>query len=184
MKKILNKYFTVSLEKESNDTTKLIEKIKEERWVDSSTIIVNCSPDYSSRLCQEINHKLSYLNSNELYEQISLEMPYPTTNQIYDPYSHGYQLFDRYLGQWITNNIINNCKYLFINSSTLRGKNFNKVRLSVRQHLEPDNYRFASLYVQSSSIFQPHYYVEEFDKEKQGGLLFHWENIDNPNWDY
>lgn len=184
MEKIQSKYFMITPEKESNDIIKLSEGIKNDGWIDSNTVIVNCSPEYSSRLTQELNHRLSHLNKNELYEQVNLEMPYPNTNQVYDPQSHTYVLFDRYLKEWVNNQISNSYKYLFVSSATLRGKNFNKVRLSVKPFLDSENFMFVSLYMQSSSIFEPDFYVEKFDKEKQGGLLFHWENINNPNWDY
>lgn len=179
-----SKYFLVDLNKEHVDSGLLIDKIKEDRWMDSSTIIVNCSPDYSSRLVQLVNHKLSFLNKNELCEVIPLEMPYPNMSQIFNPYSHDYEMFDRYMAEWVKQNINDSYKYLFIDSGTLRGKNFNKVKIFIRPKLEPNQFRFASLYVQSSSIFTPDYYVEKFDKETQGGLLFQWENMDNPNWDY
>lgn len=179
----MNKYFKVSLEKEEKDTDKLITKIKEDGWIDKTTIRVNCSPDYSSRLTQTINHRLSHLNKNELFEVVDLQMPYPNSNQIWNPVTKSYEVFDTYLKNWVNENIFT-CKFLFIDSGTLRGKNFNKVKLSVRPKLDNENFRFATLYVQSSSIFKPDYYVEEFDRDTQGGLLFQWENMDNPNWDY
>lgn len=180
----MDKYFYISYEKELKDSILLIEKIKEEGWISPSTVLVNCSPDYSSRLVQLVNHKLSYLNGNEPFECIPLEMPYPTMSQIYNPCEGEYELFDKYLTEWTRKYITKGNNYLFINSGTLRGRNFTKVKLSIKTKLEYENYRFASLYLQSSSIFQPNYYVEEFDKEKQGGLLFEWENVNNPNWDY
>lgn len=179
----MNKYFKVSLEKENADTDKLISKIKEDGWFDKSTILVNCSPDYSSRLTQTVNHHLSHINKNELFEVIDLQMPYPNSNQIWNPVTKSYEGFDTYLKNWVNENIFP-CKFLFIDSGTLRGRNFNKVKLSVRPKLDNEYFRFASLYVQSSSIFKPDYYVEEFDRDTQGGLLFQWENMDNPNWDY
>ena len=177
-----SKYFAVSLEKEEKDTDKLISLIKEDGWFDSSTIIVNCSPDYSSRLSQTLNHRLSYLNKNELYEVIDMEMPYPNSNQVWNPVTKSYETFDTYLKNWVNEHIFP-CKFLFVDSGTLRGKNFNKVKLSVRPKLDNEYFRFASLYVEKSSIFRPDYVVEEFDGA-EGGLLFQWENMDNPNWGY
>lgn len=178
-----SKYFEISLEKERDDTASLLHMIKEDGWIDSSTIIVNCSPDYSSRLSQTINHQLSVINKNELLEQIELEMPYPNTNQIWNKQEKEYQSFDSYLKRWVATNIFTN-KFLFVDAGTLRGKNFNKVKLSVRPRLENELFRFASLYIQDDSIFIPDYYIETFNKEKHGGLLFEWENPLNPNWDY
>lgn len=179
----MDKYFKISLQKEEIDTEKLVQVIKEDKWIDSTTILVNCSPDYSSRLTQTVNHRLSHLNKNELFEVIDLQMPYPNSNQIWNPVTKSYDVFDSYLKRWCQDNLFLN-KFIFIDSGTLRGKNFNKVKLSVRPHLENENFRFASLYVQDDSVFVPDYYVEKFNKSTQGGLLFQWENMDNPNWDY
>jgi hypothetical protein len=178
-----SKVFFIGPEKENEDDILLIKQIKDDGWFDNNTVIVNCSPDYSSRLVQLLNHSLSYVNNNELFECINMEMPYPNTNQVWNPKSRQYELFDRYLTEWITENL-GSAKYLFINTGCLKGKNFNKVKLLIRSKLEPDQYRFASTYVQSSSIFKPDYFTQEFDFEEKGGLLFWWENTDNPNWNY
>lgn len=181
--KRMNKYFFINREKEAFDTQELAEKIKKENWIDQDTIIVNCSPDYSSSLSMIMNHKLSHLNENELFAKVGMEMPYPNMNQVWNERMEP-QLFDLYLKDWNKKYLNKSNKYLFLNTSTLRGKNFNKIKLTIKEYLEPESYRFASLYVQSSSIFKPDYFVEEFDFNKQGGLLFWWENESNPNWNY
>lgn len=180
----MNNYFYISSEKENLDSQELVKKIIKDGWVNSSTILVNCCPNYSSSLSQMINHKLSYLNKNELFECIPLETPYPNMSQIFNIQTQSYEMFDRYLIDWVRQYISPSFNYLFINSSLLTGKNFNKIKMLVRTKLDPSNYRFASLYMESSSIFKPDYYTQQFDKEKQGGLLFHWENAENPNWNY
>lgn len=180
----MSKYFYVSYEKELADSKALITNIAGDGWVDNFTVIVNCSPDYSSRLTQLVNHKLSYLNNHDLYEVINLEMPYPTMSQVWDAIDKQYYPYEKYIAEWVRRNIITHTKYLFVESGTLRGKNATVVRNALRPRIEPSTYRFASLYLQSDSIFTPDYYLEKFDKEKQGGLLFEWENVNNPNWDY
>lgn len=177
-----NNYFFVSEQKELKDTEILIDLIKRENWIDDNTIIINCSPDYSSSLCQRLNHKLSYLNNNELYLQLSLECPYPIMNQIWNPDNFEYEVFDHYLKNWVIKNIKSSYKYLFVDSGVLRGKNFNKINQAISK-LDIDR-RFASLYVQDDSIFTPDFYTEKFNFKKQGGLLFSWENSDNKNWNY
>lgn len=177
-----SKYFWISHEKEIVDTKKLIDIIREAKWLSPDTVLVNCSPDYSSSLTLLINHKLSYINDNELFEVLNLEMPYPTMSQIWD--GANYIPFDNYIYELVRDKISRSRNYLFIDSGTLRGKNFTKVRNVVKAKLEPSQFRFASLYVQDDSILIPDYFVEKFNKQKQGGLLFEWENADNPNWDY
>lgn len=183
MKNKENKYFRVSIEKEFNDTQKLIKLIKEDEWFKPSTILVNCSPDYSSRLTQSINHGLSFTNRNELLEQMDLAMPYPNSSQVWNPSTKSYDIYDTYLKNWINENVYP-CNFLFIDSGVLRGRNFNKLKLSLRNKLENENFRFASLYVQDDSILIPDFFIEKFNKQEHGGLLFDWENPLNPNWDY
>lgn len=179
-----SKYFFISGEKEIWDSKSLTSKIGDDKWVNRDTILVNCSPDYSSSLTQMINHRLSVFNDNELFEVINMEMPFPTFSQIWNPVKKEAQNFDSYLREWITLHLRSEFKYLFIDSGVLRGKNFNKVHLSIRQLIEPSNYRFASVYKEKSSIFTPDYFVQEFDQATQGGLLYWWENVNNPNWNY
>lgn len=156
----------------------LKEKIDQDKWIDSKTIFVNCSPDYSSIVCQILNHSLS---SADLFEEIILEMPYPVSNQIFDRYELEYKDFDKYLSEWVKKYIDSDYKYLFIDSATLRGKNFTKVRNQVKHKIDC---KFASLYVQNDSVFTPDYYVEKFNFITQGGLIFEWENPKNKNWNY
>ena len=179
----MNKYFRISLEKEHKDSLLLVDKIKADGWLTPSTIIVNCSPDYSSRLTQLINHALSTMNKHDLFEQLDLQMPYPNTNQVWNNATKNYESFDTYLKWWVNENVYTT-NYLFIDSGTLRGKNFTKLKLSIKSTLEYENFRFASLYLQDNSIFTPDYFIEKFNREKDGGLLFEWENPLNPNWDY
>ena len=108
-----NTYF-ISIEKQIIDTTSLVEEIKKSNWIDRDTIIVNCYPDYSSITTQLINHKLCYLNHNELFETISLELPYKSMNQIWNKRIFNFQIFDKYLVDWIALNVNKEHKYLFI----------------------------------------------------------------------
>jgi hypothetical protein len=180
----INNYFHVTYEKEGLDSTNLINQIAKSGWVDNEMTIINCSPDYSSRLTQMVNHKLSYLNANETFEVIDLPMPYPIMFQIWDTQERKFIQFDRYLFDWVRKYILPNGKYLFLDSGTLRGKNFTKVYQAIKDKVDRDKIKFASLYLESDSIFTPDFFVQKFDKEKQGGLLFEWENVNNPNWDY
>ena len=174
-------YVNVSLEKQQEDLKILAGKIEESEWVDVNTILVCCSPDYSSFDVQMLNHLLSKNNEHQLYDVAFLEMPYPNMSQVFDIQSDEYKLYDRYLLEWGRANIHRGYKYLFHDSGVLRGKNFNKLRYVVKEHLSAEQYRLSSLYVREDSIIKPHFYVSEFSKDKT--LLFSWENPKNPNWD-
>jgi len=177
-------YFCISPEKEREDIIKLAGIIINDGWVDSNLTIVNCSPDYSSTASMITNHLLSVLNKDELFPMIGLEMPYPNMSQVWDPLEEKYELYDTYLDKWIKRHVYSSSKLLFIDSGVLRGKNFGKLKLCLSGKLDRENYKLASIYLQSGSITKPDYYVQEFDFEKDGGLLFWWENFENPNWNY
>lgn len=179
-----NNYFNISVEKEVTDTKLLAKTILNDGWVDSDTIIVCCSPDYSCIQSMVLQHKLSECNGNELHEMLFLECPYPVHSQVYNRESGKYEFFDKYLFDWTSKNIKKGTKYLFIDSGVIRGKNFTKLRAVLRNKLEPNEFRFSAVYVQDDAIFTPDYYVEKFNFEKDGGLLFSWENPANPNWNY
>ena len=177
----MSKLYHITYSKELHDTLKLIELINSDKWIDSNTILVTCSPDYSSNVTQLINHKLSYLNFNELYEQLFLELPYPVMNQVWDRETQQYVNFDKYLISWIARYIKSDFKYLFIDSATLSGRNFSKIKMALRDKVEA---RFASIYLQEGSKFTPDYFAEQFNKDVKGGIIFEWENADNKNWNY
>ncbi len=176
------KLYHISYKKEILDSLELVNIIKKDEWINSSTIIVNCSPDYSSIPTQILNHGLSHLNGNELFEQLSVEMPYPTMSQIWNRETLEFQHYDRYLQEWANKYLSRQYNYLFIDSATLRGKNFAYLKNVARTKI--DNYKFASLYLEKSSIFTPDYYVEQYDKDIRGNVIFEWENANNPNWNY
>jgi hypothetical protein len=177
-------YFRIPFQKEVEDAKKLAGIIKKDEFMDGNTLIVTCSPDYSSISSQIINHELSKDNSHELYEQLFMEMPYPTMSQVYNREMGTYELYDRYLQFWMKNYIDSSSRYLFFDTGVLRGKNFAKLKLSLKDRIEKERIRFACLYLQEESAFIPDYYVEKFSFEKQGGLIFEWENPLNPNWNY
>jgi predicted DNA-binding transcriptional regulator AlpA len=156
------KYFRIDQEKEQKDITTLIEKLRP--FITPETIIVNCSPDYSSVVSQRVIH--AYYN-NPL-EMVNFNMPFPNT-----PFEKEYPKYCRKFAK----KIYPESSYVFIDSGVLRGKNFLTLaqELSFRG-LRNDNIIFASLYVQDDAIFTPGVYVEKFNKANQGMLLFHWEN--------
>jgi hypothetical protein len=175
-----DEYLSISIEKQLEDLRTLAGKIEESEWVDPNTILVCCSPDYSSFDVQMLNHLLSRNNENQLYDVAFLEMPYPNMSQVFDIQDDEYKLYDRYLSDWARRNIHSGYKYIFHDSGVLRGSNFSKLRYVIKERLSQDKFKLSSLYVREDTIIKPHYYVSEFSKNKT--LLFSWENPKNPNW--
>jgi hypothetical protein len=172
----MSKQFFIKPVKEYLDTLKLIDKINSDQWVDKSTVLVVCSPEYSSMLAQIINHKLSYRNAHVPFDMEFLEMPYP-----------GQQLYseDRYISDLEAfghKHINTKTKLLFIDSGVLRGRNFTILDNIMEEFLAPGQRKYACLYKQEDSKFEPDYYVEEFSFFDDGGLTFWWEDNNNPYW--
>ncbi len=171
-----NKYYLVSYEKELADSVKLIESIKKSGWIGKDELfLVNCFPEYSSRLTQIVNHKLSYLNRNELFETVDLHMPYPNMAQVWNSCDKKYQGFYNYMTDWVRSNVFTTSKFLFISAA----ENLSVLRTFLKVKLEPDDYRTATCYIREGDP-EPDFYVEKCKEQ----IMFQWENMDNPNWKY
>ena len=169
-------YFKVSLKKEIGDIDRLANIIARDGWMDSNTTIVVCSPEYSSIVCQLLNHKLSYLNHHEPFDMEFLEMPYPNEQRLTQT---EYRAECRKL---VSRLIKKDGKYLLVDSGVLRGTNFTVLNQEMNYFIAPERLKFASLYMQDDSKFTPDYLVQAFNFKEDGGLLFWWENEDNPLW--
>ena len=158
--------FYITPQKEYRDIHNLIVIIEKSNWVDSNTVIVACSPEYSSGMSQIINHKLSHFNNYVPFDMDFLEMPYPG-QELYSNEQYVDDLED--FGRKYVNT---DKKLLFIDSGVLRGKNFTTLDNVMEEYLKPYQKKYATLYKQSNSIFEPDYLVQEFDFNKDGGLTF------------
>lgn len=176
-----DKFIYISGEKERYNNLELARTISESDWVDRDTVIVNCFPDYSASVCQILNHKLSYVNDNELLEQVGLEIPYPTMSQVWDRYTFEYPRFDVYLESWFQRNINSDLKYLFV-TNILQGKEYGKISQMLRSRYPATHYRFACVYCDSGTNLVPDYFVKSINQKEQGRILHEWENSNNPNW--
>ena len=147
-------YFKINKTKENRDIKALIEKLRPH--ITPNTIIVNCSPDYSSIISQRVIH--AYYD-NPL-QMVNFDMPFPNTE---------FELeYPDYCREF--NYSMNRDKqYIFIDSGVLRGRNFKVLQESLTHY----NYLFAALYVREDTIFTPDIYIEKF----KGMLLFWWENV-------
>ena len=177
-----NKYYYISLAKEIADTYTLVDRIAKDEWFDSSVKIVRCNPEYSAISTQILNHKLSFKNDNELFETIDLEIPYPIMSQVWNQDKQDYELFDRYIQEWIKKNAYRESKYLFMETSLSEIRSYVKLKLSLKQKLPPSQYKFSTLYLLENNVFQPDYYIQRLTSEQLP--LFEWENSENPNWNY
>ena len=68
-----------------------------------------------------------------------------------------------------------------MNLQVISDSNFTTLKNNLLRYLDSNCIRFGCLYKQSDSIFEPDYCVETFDLESQGGLMFWWEDINNPH---
>lgn len=171
----LKNYHKVSYNDERLESDNLIDKIVETDWLKPDTILVNCFPEYSSRLTYLLAHKLSYLNNNELYEVVDLKMPYKTMIQVWDPDDMIFKMYGNYLSDWIRKNLHPSNRYLFVASDVFNP--FQKLKSMLKGKIDNENIRFATLFKPRDATFLPDIFAHEY----AGTLLFQWENIDNPN---
>jgi hypothetical protein len=153
-------YFKISRVKEFRDIKSLTNILRP--TINGNTVIVNCSPDYSSIISQQVIHAF-YDNPLPM---INFEMPFPNT-----PFELEYEAYckDFVLTMDISKH------YIFIDSGILRGLNFKVLSDALDSY--PGKYHFACLYMQDDAVFTPDFYVEKFNRKNQGMLLFYWENI-------
>src|SRR6188768_1442073 len=118
-----DKHIYITQEMEFDTYSSLIRKISKSIWIDGTVTIVNCAPEHSSILTQFLNHKLSYLNGNKLFEQVDLPIPYPGMGQVWNQELYEYQQFDTYINYWINKNIDQRSKYLFVSAVNFKGRN-------------------------------------------------------------
>lgn len=161
----------ISTEREQTDINYLTETIKQDKWIGEQTIIVNCSPEYSSRLVHMLNHRLSHLNNNELYEVINMEIPKRHMVQVWDQYTAEFRMFDRYLNDWMRQYAVKDFKYLFVINSIFSGKAMGKLKTIAR--IKGIDFKIACLYVSDYTAVHPDYTQKMFKDEP----LFFWENL-------
>jgi hypothetical protein len=165
----------IEQEREISNSNYLINELIMSGWLEKDVVLVNCGPQYSSRLTQLINHKTSYLNGNELFEQISLELPGKGMNQVLCYDFREYISFDRYLAEWIAKHVTKTAKFLFITNTIFSGRKLNKVKMLMKAKIENlDNMKFLSLYTMEGSIVKPDYTHRTFNKDNKP--VFFWEN--------
>ncbi len=166
--KTKNSFFYISHGKELFDNLSLIEMIKQSGIIRENTVLVNCNPDYSSSLVQLVNHKLSYLNNNELFERIDLEVPQEGMSQVWNRVDQEYQAFGAYSSDWVRRNIVEDYSYVFISSFVT---NFRHYR-NLQSILAGKKVAFATTYLEEGSDWKPTFHVEQFKKP----ILFEWQN--------
>lgn len=161
--------------RELTNSNYLIHKLIDSGFMEEDVLIVNCSPEYSSRLAQLINHKTSYLNNNETYEQINLDIPAKSRSQVFSFEDKEYQMFDRYFSNWMNKYYLSGQKYLFVINTVFTGKKINKIKLGMKaKGVDSSNMLFISLYCNENSQFKPDLYCTKFSETNPP--VFFWEN--------
>jgi hypothetical protein len=171
-RKMEKKIHRISYAGEIIYTMKLISKIVHSGFVDANTVLINCQPEFSSILCQRVNHKLSYLNDNKLLEQYPLEIPLKGVKQVWNELTGEYEPFELYLSNWVRK-LDKSRKYLFL-TNIVHSSAYNKLMSLLKASFEEGGYRLGCLFVSTESGLNPDFYVEEVD----GRVLFEWENMD------
>lgn len=169
-------YYFIDAEKERQDMELLACQLEQDNAIDSNTVIVICSPEYSSGVCQFLAHRLSHLNGNIPLDLDTLEMPYPNDPNITP------EIFKSLIVELGLSYAESYRNLLLVDSGCLRGKNYTVTKEILSSFIPEEKLKFACLYKQDDSIFEPNYYIDTFNFEEDGGLLFWWENINNPLW--
>ena len=151
----------------------LIDKIKDrllnEGYNASNSIIVTVSTDYSSIVGQMLRHELTY--EGEICDGFGIEVPYPdeTWN-------------DKYLKDVMAMFKLNNVEtknIVLVEAGVIRGGNYTKVLDIIRNDLKlTQSVITVSLYENVHSKFKSNFVAEYYDDIKQD-LTFWWEKQNN-----
>lgn len=151
----------------------LIDKIKDrlldEGYNASNSIIVTVSTDYSSIVGQVLRHELTY--EGEICDGFGIEVPHPdeTWN-------------DKYLNDVIAMFKLNNIEtknVILVEAGVIRGGNYTKVLDIIRNDLKlTQSVITVSLYENVHSKFKSNFVAQYYDDTKQD-LTFWWEKQNN-----
>lgn len=158
----------VTYQQEIQDYLQLIAEIVNDPWVDSSLTLVNCNPEYSSYLSQILNHKISFINSNTLFEELQLKFPPKDMVQVWD--EGEFKPFDKYIEYWFS--VLDpDYKYLFVFSVFPEERHFKKFKGCVKSRLDTHQYKVACTYIPSQYSNLVDYKVKEINP------IFEWQNM-------
>lgn len=141
--------------------------------VDDKTIIINCSPDYSSIGSQILSHQLSKSYPLKVYP---LEMPYPN-----EEWNIAKCMAD--INEDVFNPNVKNI--ILFDSGCIRGKNYSMLRkyitTRIKQTRSTAEFYYTALFENTNSEFKCGFVSEFYDAiEKE--LHFWWETDTNPAW--
>lgn len=159
--------YLVSQELETELTLKLVERLYNEGFNASNTVIITVSTDYSSNVGQLLRHQLSH--NGEICDGFAIDVPYP--DQTWDS-SFVYELqelFNLYSYK------LKGKKILLVEAGVIRGSNYTFLKnyLGTKKDLY-----FLSLFENIGSIFKSDYVGKYYDDTTQD-LTFWWEEFNN-----
>lgn len=161
----------VSKEKEIGLSLDLSNKLIEDGFNSSNTVVVTVSTDYSSTVGQIIRHQLSF--DGEICDGFGIDVPYP--DQKWDEV-YLYEL-EQILNLYYYK--LEDKKILLVEAGVIRGGNYNFLLNFLQDYLgSSDDIYFLTLFENKHSIFKSDYVGEYYDDETQD-LTFWWEKQNN-----
>lgn len=171
---MVRKNLDISQKKETDLIIKLSDKLLEEGFNASNTVIISVSADYSCVVGQLLRHSLSH--EGEICDGFSVDVPYPDQEWDLTYLCELAALTNLYKYKF------QNKKILLVEAGVIRGSNYEFVVKYLKSvpKITQEIYTLA-LFENSSSKFKSDFVGEFYDDETQD-LTFWWERY-NKHWE-
>ena len=171
----MRKEFYIDSISEDITYNKLLRKIKYNKLFkidNTSTLILNVSPDYSSIISQKLRHALS--TDGEVIDVMNIEVPYPDeTDNTW--YINKIQTLvqELFINDWYEN-------FIFVEAGIIRGGNYKMIEDLFLKSFNKEQLLFTALFENTQSKFQSKCVGEYYNNDTQD-LTFYWETY-NKHW--
>ena len=169
----MRKEYLIPIEKELQLIELLSDKVIQEGYNASNTIVVTVSSDYSSIVGQLMRHNLSF--EGEIADGFSVDVPYPSEtwhNGWFIPQLH--TLFSLNAFDFDKKTLV------LVEAGIIKGGNYTFLVNWIKQNYPHIPVKTLSLFENAHSIFKSDFVGEIYDNNLQD-LTFSWEKFNN-NW--
>ena len=164
--------YLIPIERELELIEKLSNKVLEQGFNASNTIIITVSSDYSSIVGQLMRHNLSF--EGEIADGFSVDAPYPTqtwNNRFVSELKIMFQIHsDKFEGKTL----------LLTEAAIIRGSNYTFLVNWIKENYPNVKVKTLTLFENTHSIFKSDYVGEMYDNNVSD-ITFHFEKYNN-NW--
>ena len=168
----MRKELIIPIEKELELIQLLSDRVIEDGYNASNTIVITVSSDYSSIVGQLMRHNLSF--EGEICDGFSVDVPYP--DEKWD-FRYKSELEDMFVIHYL---YFKDKTLLLVENGVIRGGNYTFLTKWIRKNFPQNKIKTLTLFENVGSKFKSDYVGEYYDDLVQD-LTFHFER-ENKHW--